>query len=400
MPIKNKDVPLVLSLMEQPNASEKIITDEINQRLQSSLAISTINRRIKRLEEENIIIGSAAQLNHQKLGLVIHSFIVYASRTPSWDDNISIIEKLCFIHPYTSYSNRVFGSSNGIFLRFRLPENDSAYTLLIELFDILKSKGIIEKYRDLETGFNVFSNNISLKKFDVESNSWRFNANSLEDVFFSDHSDEYIDLASLRDTSILYQLNMADIIIIREMARNSRRSQLRIMKDILGPKQGEKPRNKIYKEYETVIEDFPKSKQSFSRKLKQIEENEIITGYRLLYNREEFGVFNQALFIGKADEKMLGNLLFAFKNDILPFDSALYYSENTFMIWINIPPIELLALIDKLNNFFEDLEVYFMARQSFIYYLWHENFDDENKSWKVNRKWMIDDVLSSLKLSD
>ncbi len=394
MSIKNKDLPLILALMEDPIAPDSTITKSLNKHLGVNIAISTVNRRIKKLRKEKIVRGSIGIINHHKIGMKIYNFILIASRSPSWYENIERLERMSDLHPYTSYRNRIYGAVNGLFIQFRLPEGNCSMDLLLELFDKLIDKKIMLRYELFYVGAPICSYNIGLNYWDNEKQSWNYNIHDFYAVLEDDHSDYYIKPVKFTEQdSILQKLTMFDIILIRELTRNNRRNQQQIREDVINSDNGT---NNIHKEYHRYFDIIPNSKQSFSRRINFLYNSNIFTGSRLDYDRQKFGIFNLVLFTGEYTIKNMGNLLFALSQNYLPFDASIYYNDKQFMIWINLPPVEILLISDLLNNYFDNLKVHLLGRNSFQYYLWHENFNVENHTWKVDRFHMIDSFIDNI----
>lgn len=384
MEIKQKDSLILIALMENPLATDAEIVGKLKED-KVDVAISTVNRRIKKLHEDNIIKGAYTEINHSRINMGICSYILIPNSKNGWNKNLMRLEKMCDLHPYTAFRNRIYGSSNGLFVQFRLPLGIEAKSHLIELLEFLKGKEILDNYEFLDVGDPVSNFNVDLEYWIQNKQSWEADekkSKKMDAIMLESHPFQG---SSKRDPPILNLLSIADIVILTELGIDCSRSQQQIRETIT-----KNLRNEI--DYKDVLDNIPQSKQSFSRKINYLRDNNVIRadGTRLSYNRKEFGILNYVLYIGEYTKEAMGNLYYAFKQNIIPFDATLTYSETQFMLRINLPSTELFHLSDLLNNYFQNVRMYLFGAHSVGYPLYHGCFDEETHSWKIDRDSLID----------
>ncbi len=393
MPIHQKDFPIFLALMQNPIGNDNEITDLTNKIISSSqptkqFSLTTIHRRIKKMEEQKMIRGVAAYVNYDMLGLEQHIFVIEIE-TFEWDKNIELMEKFCDEHPYTYFRDRIFGSVDGLICYFTIPSGENAEILLLKGLNKFKEKKIIKKYKHYKMSYRKY-NSGSLDKYNLKTGSWDIN---FDELFkrMEIQSSQFQFPRSKQD-KILKKLSMFDLAIIREMTRNARRSQNEIMEELFNPK------STIGNEYSSYISDFPESKQSFSRRLKFLNDCNIFTEYRLHFGLEDFGMFNHALYIFDFDANKLHNLIEISENGILPFPSGISISTEKIVFWINLPPNTFTKLTNMMFNNFKNVQTFIFGYNLTRYLPWHENLDIEKHEWKQSEEWMINQPIESLNL--
>ncbi len=384
MAVHQKDYPIILSLIENPLATDIEVRNNIYEKLGKKIAITTVLRRIQRLRKNGVILGASAEINYPRIGLQLCSFIIVPNGD-NWKVNIDIIEQMGSAHPYTVYKNRVYGAKNGVFIQFAIPIG--SLPLLLELFENLKDRNIIETYDQYIHEYSGVPYFTQLSKWDLETNSWKVDFNDLNDIFETT-PDKFI-LEHEKVESIHKELKMLDIVLIREMTRDARRSQMDISRQL------QDPTSTIGQEYSGLTEELNRSKQTYSKRIRDLKSKNVFSHFRLLYDRKQFGMFNQALYVANISNK-LTQLEEAIKSEKLPFPSSMQFTRDKFLYWINIGPIDLMELTDILTHNFTKLKFYLFGRNSSRYYLWHVNYSVENHSWRSSREWMIDNTLNKL----
>lgn len=405
----NSEYAIIMALIEDPMASEEDIRQKVSKIIgDPKFSLSTVNRKLKKLIRfedlellgyefkktleqargkkdiyKGIIHGVFAEPNYNLLDLQIHTFMIFPE-TANWKENIDLLSSFCDLHPYTIYQNTVFGADNALFCYFSMPKKGKAIDFLLSAFSILKSKKIILTFRHFELESSNLNYSANLDKWIEDGNRWVVDFEEIgrilnSDIQMDDREEQEI------DELITPKLTIFDNIIIREMTKNARRSQSSLIKSI--------PKNRYY---EGVMDKIPLSKQSLSRRVKFLTEYKVFKNYTLAYDRQKFGIFNQALYIIEKDEAGLRSLRHCIKNQMIPFPGSISISPSHYIFWINLPPIELIELTNVLTRRFPKIRTYLFGRESKRYLFWYDNFDPQSRYWKTNKEYIVDDVLKSI----
>ncbi|MCH8906362.1 MAG: Lrp/AsnC family transcriptional regulator [Candidatus Heimdallarchaeota archaeon] len=375
--INQKDFDIILALIENPASTDVEITEFLNNlpNQDKQYVNTTVHRRIKKLEDEEIVLGATAELNNQVLGLEQHSFLI-SFPTENKTKNMEVFTQFCNEHPYTSYHNRIYGAWNGMYVVFTIPVVTEAERWLIESLNTLKSNSILEDFTHFPKLSRVNGSKGNLKDWDAEFNRWKVNFSAIFEYLNSSENEPILkDKAEI--SKVINNLSMFDMILMREFTNNARRSQKEMLADILSSN-----------DYSYERKEIPVTKQSISRRINHLKELNIFESYSLYYSRESFGIFNELLFVGPRDELDIIRLNRIIENGLLPFECNLYELKDKFLFWIVIPPVEALELTELLTSHFDNLQVHFLGRHPARYFFWHRNFDTESKTWKSSEKWM------------
>ncbi|OLS27371.1 MAG: hypothetical protein HeimC2_12080 [Candidatus Heimdallarchaeota archaeon LC_2] len=393
MPIHQKDFPIFLALMQNPIGNDAEITEIANKILSSSqptkqFSLTTIHRRIKKMEEQQFLQGVAAYVDYNLLGLEQHIFIIEIEAI-DWENNITIMEKYCDLHPYTYFRDRIFGAVDGLICYFTIPDNEKAEILVLKGLNKFKDKKIISKYKHYKMDFRKYYPG-SLEKYKLQTGSWEINFDSISEIMKKKSNNFQFPI--VKKENILEKLSIYDLAIIREMTRNARRSQNDILEELFN---GE---SVIGQEYIKYVGDFPESKQSFSRRLKFLNDRQIFTEYRLHFDLEDFGMFNHILYIFDFESNKLNNLIEIIENGTLPFPCGISASNEKIVVWINLPPNTFTKLTNIILNNFKNVQIFIFGYNLTRYLPWHENLDIKKHEWKSSEEWMISNPMESLNL--
>ena len=325
-----------------------------------------------------VIINATAQIEPKLIGLENHTYFL-STNTIGAD----ALHDLGMVHPYTTFQNRVFGHFNGILLQFYMPEGgsfllDKLFERLSLHFPILDIIHFSHPPIELESFPHIEKWKNGRWEFDFSS--W---LNGETDFSRNENADP---------PSLLHRLSMTDVILIREMMTNARRKQVQIMKDVIN--------NPLYSKEEKRL--FAEDRQrTISRRMAFLKKSGIITGYRLLFDRNYFQIFNQVLFIGKMNLSTFHQIEGQFRNASLPFRSNLKYYPQTrdFLWWINLPPNQTSDCINfiyghttKMNMFLLDT----IPDHSLSYPIYHRNFDEDAKKWNLSIEYAVHHPLGQV----
>lgn len=321
----DKNRELILILQKDPLANFVDIAKKLN---------STPPTAKRRMEElmgiegtERYILGVSAIPNVNRIGLEDHTYFVDIEP----DSNNNSIKKLFEVadyHPYTSYQNRCFGSVTGSMLQFNIPHDTENY--MDKLFKELKDHINIKKVHHYDHPDVKLNSYPEIKQW--KSDHWDFNFTNWFEEAQSDENTEKQSSEAPSSESLLQELEMTHVILLREQMINSRRKQVELMADIRNSSQ--------YSVEEKTL--FEKDKQrQVSRDLEFLTNEKIITGHQLLYDRVKFGIFNQLAFYGEMSSEMKDKIIHAFDSNKykLPFRSQLSFYKEKYLWWLNLPPI-------------------------------------------------------------
>ncbi len=356
--------------------------------MKKNYSLPTISRHIQKLKEQNIIGVSQAEVDWFRIGMRLH--IVLFELEPKFkEENIQLLELFCDAHPYTVYRNLVFGAKNGMLTMFVLPDNPDALRYLMNAFDILKEQyHIIESYEIFPDAIPLEASKGKPEFWDIKKEEWRFDIKKAREVF-----DEMVVFSTRQDflPSILHKLNMFDIIMLREMTRDTQRTQKEIIKDITVT---------YAHEYAEERRFLKKSQQTISRYVRALKDNKIIRRSTLQINSHKFGLFTQVMFVFKYETLPVSQLMKAVNTGVVPFPNSFYQSDDLIFFWVMLPQQYFGDLAQLFYEKFEDVRVMFLGNRPIRYYLWHRNFDPYLKEWKVYPEWMIDMPLKALEANN
>ncbi len=325
-----------------------------------------------------IIINATAQIAPHLIGLENHTYFISTNILGA-----NALHELGRAHPYTTFQNRIFGHFNGILLQFYMPKDGSS--LLDRLFEHmslhfpileilhfphppieLESFPRIEKWKD--------------GKWDFDFASWL------------DEPHEINDVETQASSPLLNRLSMTDIILIRELMTNARRKQVQIMNGVVN--------NPIYSIEEKQL--FSENRQrTISRRMAFLKKSGIITGYRLLFDRNYFQIFNQILFTGKMNLQIFHQIENQFRNGSLPFRSNFKYYPQTrdFLWWINLPPNQTSDCINFIYEHSTKMNLYLLdttPNHSLSYPIYHRNFNETEKKWNTDIEYAVNRPLENV----
>lgn len=414
------DQKLLMTLSENPKASHKSIAHKIN------LADTTVSRKLKKLRDKGIYLGIIPILNYQVLDL---QRLTVWFETESSTKLKKVLFKLIKPHPYTTvhalYLCGAF-SEPGLIVQFSIPKD--SLILFKELLFQLQNKGSISKFQYLEHTEHWISKTINVNCWNTEDQIW-YNPLALPSEIpwtFENWKDE---ITSFKETpirrrfkSILNELDLFDIILLRELSLDTSRKQADIIKAILHKSN---PRLRLRKEEKVEMDDgkiyasewdylqkFSRkekntgeirlSKQEVSRRLNfLLNKSKIIDELVLSIDYSKFQLFNRVAITGNCDKETASLLFGAIHHRTLPFPISVSFSNDLkkFFLNCNLPPREL----TKINHWlYHDLGVTELRTMiidnyhSIRYPLWHGNFDNEKKIWLSNKDWIIKQPLSNI----
>jgi DNA-binding Lrp family transcriptional regulator len=378
MSVTKKDITLFLTLMENPKGSIDELHNMLKLRTKENKVIdqSTISRKIKKFFSDNIVYGVQGQIEGDRLDLERDVYLLEVDDT-RWKSNKQILTSFFDSHPYTAFYNTIHGFYKGYYVEFYIPRKSQARKYIKAQISEMKQQKILKSFISIQNIEPYIGSQGYFEFWDPETENWKFSENSQKLMNYLETV--YEPIKPVTKKSVLENLDIFDLSIIRELTKNSRRTQKEILDSIINP-------NKVilengYDPYETIRDKFPKSKQTISRRFQEIESQGIIMTHRLSFDRISFGLFNQALFTMKNDVHGLTSLVEAIKAKIIPFPCALNANSDYLMFWIHCPPIQIIEISDILSSRFLNVQLSIFGRNPHAYFFYHLNYDPETKYW-------------------
>lgn len=104
MELDEIDIKILRELLKNARLSYRAIADRVG------VAIGTVISRIKRMEEDDIIIGYSAMLNHEKLGYeltVITEITVSKGKLVEVEKEVANIPNVCCVYDITGLTDAI-----------------------------------------------------------------------------------------------------------------------------------------------------------------------------------------------------------------------------------------------------------------------------------------------------
>ncbi|MBD3190262.1 MAG: hypothetical protein GF308_06445 [Candidatus Heimdallarchaeota archaeon] len=359
-------------MQDEPLATLRSIAKKVD------MSISGTSLRINRLIEEAKAVNRIhIDLNHDALGLEIHSFFYKIDSKNSLEKLEQVIG---YYHPYTLYLGRCFGKFSGLLVQYQIPKNSLSY--LQNLADYLKEMNYIKDYNYVksdkqERGLIIKS---SIRSWNPESETWHFDWKN-----WKEHFVEVSPSSQPQKTSktILERLSKLDIQLLAQLTLDGRKKNIDIIRDL-------------------NIEHQSGIAQKVSRRINFLKEN-VISDYRLFLNWAFFDLYQTIIihsFCSKELARKLRNYLLLTNEQnkrIFPFGSRFHITEDGFFWYVKAPPSHISELMDFIWEFYPKHDLFWISyKHSHVYGLWPETFDEQKKQWKVSKQFMIDPILKRL----
>lgn len=397
-------------------------TQQIYDRLQqevigNSVSLATINRRIRHLEQDGVFLGGSAEIDRSKLGLTVYSLFVVPHEPR--ETSMAVLKMLLEEHPYTAYRTEIYGRKNGLYIEFNIPNTKSAEYHLLDLFNQLKQNHIVDTYTSHKIVSIPLRFNVKLSAYNVDTGEWNLEIDDFENYL---HQIDDPDLDFMEE-DIPMDFDFLDIILLREVQRQSRRSQtdvLALLDKAMEPSQARldderwmelntkgkggwstreanfmksfPPLNHWHEYQNDNLSNLPITKQTISRRLQQLEDQKFIVSYRPRINREKFGLLNQIMIVIQRDDEKISKLSKAIDKSI-PFPSSIIFSEDFIFLSMNVPTVYDISILQILANYFDTIDIYFQGRQPRDYPIWHRNYIVDDHTWRDDYDWIVGSSL-------
>jgi DNA-binding Lrp family transcriptional regulator len=349
------DVAVLSALSEEPLAS----FDKLGR--VSGLSPAGTRKRMIKLVENGFLSKQfvRAQVNYSAVGL--ETVIVLVDSSPaSW----SHLEAACDAHPYTQFRIRVMGSTNGFVLVFAVPQNSRSQ--LLEFLAAMKARGFLNSYSVHLPVSNWGHSETRFSLFDPLTSKWHFNWGEWESEVLAAEG-----VHSLPPASIAHELDKTDVAILRALSVDARAE-----KKGLAEKLG--------------IKDY-----DLSRRLKFIEDNHLVSYYRVTHETGILGIAMTVVLKCKASLEFTGKVLNSANR--LPFQGSVYPLEDGFLVLANMPPEEVTGLVTTMQKHCSSVDLMWGDYSSSMKYFFDNDPSNFGPSaWNTDRHYMIDAPLRSM----
>ncbi len=318
------------------------------------------------LLKEGYISGVRAKYIPESIGLQTNTYILTVPDLK----RVELLEKLGDQHFFTTFRNRILGTTQGLFIQFDLPADSIKY--LDDLMLKLEELNLIEKYEKIPSINIKIGTSPEFKFFDNENTKWTW------DIFkWSEHyekSSENLPKEHPKISNVQGRIKPLDIKLLAEITKGS----------------------KYYHKQVNFAKKFEVSPVQITRRLSFLNDN--VVKYRLLYSRAKIQAVDLVLFRGKCSEDRKIKLYNLIRKHPVPFDTGFELLEDGFLWRLNIPPTytslfgEVLWKICARLNFYR-----FDHNRSMLYYFYNKNFDTDENKWIANRKEVFEQPLEWIK---
>ncbi|TFG09008.1 winged helix-turn-helix transcriptional regulator [Candidatus Heimdallarchaeota archaeon] len=320
------------------------------------------------LLKNEYISGVRAKYIPESIGLQTNTYILTVPDLK----RVQSLEKLGDQHFFTTFRNRILGTTQGLFMQFDLPANSIKF--LDDLMLKLEEYNLIEKYEKIPTSNLKIGTSPEFKFFDNENTKWTWDFDDWIDKY--EKTPDKIISKAKNITNVQNRLKLLDIKLLAEITKGS----------------------KYYHKQINFAKKFNVSPVQITRRLGFLNEN--VVKYRLLYSRSKIQAVDLVLFRGKCSGERKNKLFNLIKDNPVPFDSGFELLDDGFLWRMNIPPAysslfgEFLWKISSRLNYYR-----FDHNRSMLYYFYDKNFDAEKNEWKASRKEVFEKPLEWIKKS-
>ncbi len=327
---------------------------------------ATFVRNLRKLQAEGILDKRgfvSSQITYSAVGLELVSVLINAQQK-KW----MTIEKICELHPYTSYRTRCFGSTNGILALFAIPVG--SLSLLISLLDSLKKQDFFREYRLHRLLNQQIYTEADFRLYDNRTGIWRFNWNEWGKIMDEDNNFELEECPP----SVLHKMTALDIQILRHLSIDARRERKKIAKDVGIPA------------------------YHLSRRLKFYRRNHLSGAYRILFGLASLNLVTPALAECVVESEAKNRIAYAVSK--LPFQGNFIPTETGFILYLTLPSPDFPKLAEILLRHVKEANLMWCDYASSVRY-WFDSGEKSNfrdGRWISTKEFLVEDVLKGLGL--
>ncbi|UYP46226.1 hypothetical protein NEF87_002511 [Candidatus Lokiarchaeum ossiferum] len=307
--------------------------------------------------------------NLHALGLEVVDVFVHANSI----EQVTNLYKICQAHPYTIVFAPCYGATNGALVQFRIPLNSKS--LINDLFSHFKENNVIQDFQILNFGTKSIYTSIDVKFWDFSSFCWNFNWEEWFSFEISESKSEPKTFGKVG--TVKSWLKKRDIAILAQLTDDARNKKIDMIKAL--KQQG-----------------YNFTPQTFSRRLKRVKD-ECISKYRVFMDLASFDLLNCIAILGKGKKKEIQELTQRVSSQQIPFHSVFKSEKNRFFWYLYLPTTHTADLLYHIRPKFSDIKMYYIDQpRSHLFLPWPETFNEEKEDWKVDRQFMVDDVITAL----
>ncbi|MFX0204530.1 MAG: winged helix-turn-helix transcriptional regulator [Candidatus Hodarchaeota archaeon] len=362
--ITPEDYQIILKLEANPLLSYSDLADELG------VSWPTAKKRLDSLKSRGIIRGPVSIYNAKALGFQRIS-VIWAVKSLR---ELSLLEKLCDIHPYTHYRVRGYGDGYVLLAQFNVPPE--ALKLMEELTKITIKKDYADKAELLSSSGYRVESFPDLNYYNLSQNKWDFDW--FKWIKGIDDQPKTLPKQTLFRTSDLKKWKQIDFEILREVTKNPEIKQAELMRRF------NLSRTNAHLLYNSVFTN-------------------LISSIRLRFDRILFKLVNTRLYwIPKPSKKKINQLFNLINEEPPPFRLGVdILQEKGLLLWGGALPNfheHQLALI--IWNLFQDFLSFTLdtsVDRSMIYWFYPENFDFNTHYWKIDREYIVEIPLKELR---
>ena len=362
------DLQMLIALQEDPLQSYSNLSGKLDK------SVKTVSRWINRLEENNLFHPVRAILNHALLGIEVIDVVVEVKDLV----HVELIERFCNDHPYTGFRCRINGSINGLYMQYLAPNGSKKH--YEEIFSILKEKKIITDVKFIQNTERMITTTFNLEYWDNSKYEWKFD---WKDWLTTINSNELVKATKNTITpfkkSIFEQLDIVDMCILRLLNVNAKMK----LKDI---------QKRIF-EYIQIQESI----QRISERIKYLKQH-FIHNYRLNLNAGILNIYSTLFILVECDESFTNKIKNLLVSNPPPFPGYFKVTTEGFMWFISMSASDFSEVSTLLwNAEIKSYRVNFVDHKSTEQYaFWEQNFNNESKTWKISKEYMVDIPLKNL----
>jgi DNA-binding Lrp family transcriptional regulator len=284
---------------------------------------------------------------------------------------IEKLENLCDEHPYTKYRARCYGSNSGLFVQFRIPSSTEG--MVETLLKKLKANRLTTDFKILPTqGVNPIFSVTKLQHWNSESFTWDFDWKK-----WSSRKPRKALAIDDRQTPIVNLLDIRDISIITQLMYGARRK------------------------HKTIIEALKKrgihiTSQDFSRHLALLNKK-FILGYMVFLDTDAFDLYSNIILTANCEPEFAEQLAKRMASNPIPFQSTLKIKDDFILWFLRLPPSHLSLILSYLSREVKNLNVSLLDYlTSEVYGVWSGAFNEKERKWIRDRKFLVTDPLESV----
>ncbi|OLS18440.1 MAG: hypothetical protein HeimC3_49100 [Candidatus Heimdallarchaeota archaeon LC_3] len=362
------DLQLLLHLQEDPLQTYSKIASNLGK------SVKTVSRWISRLEKNKLFHPVRAIFNYSLLNLEVHDLIL---DIPSLK-NVKKIESFVDNFPYSLYRVRLNGATNGLYIQFRSPLNTKS--LYEDIINLMKKEDLIHNSHLFTSSEPTITTKFNLNYWDNNSMEWKFDWDEWEESMYERNIEKLPKIRKLKFIESLFQkLDKIDMFLLRLLNENAKMK----LKEI---------ENRLKKDL-----NITESLQRLSERVQFLKKNFVID-YRLYLNRKVLDIYNTLLLDITCSENIISRLKSQIFLNPPPFPGHFKSNLEKFLWYMSLPATHFSKISSLMwKQELKEYKVSFVDYSSvYSYYFWEEIYDQDNKSWKVDRNFIYNEPIKYL----